>query len=191
MIRQATAQDARGIQAIYAPIVSETAISFETHPPTVAEMAKRISAIADRYPWLVYVHETDVLGYAYAGEFRSRPAYRFTVETSVYIAEGARGQGIGVMLYTSLLAVLRLQGYRKAVAGMTLPNPASAALHERMGFRPVGAFPGVGFKFGQWHDVGFYELDLTPDSSEPPEPLTTAEAMLLDGWAAALRAGAL
>jgi phosphinothricin acetyltransferase len=112
-----------------------------------------------------------VLGYAYAGSFRTRPAYRFTCETTVYVGAEARGRRVGRRLYDELLRRVTQQGFRTAVAGITLPNPASVALHEAVGFKPVGIYHKVGFKFGQWHDVGWWERELLPYVDAPPEPL--------------------
>jgi phosphinothricin acetyltransferase len=160
---------------IYAPVVRDTVISFELVPPTVDEFRARVREIAAFAPFLV--HETDgrVVGYAYASKFRPRPAYRFTVETTVYVHADHRGRGVGRALYSALLKCLRLQGLRRAIGGITLPNAASVALHETMGFTQCAAFAKVGFKFGGWHDVGFWELELAPHVDDPPEPRDIGE----------------
>jgi phosphinothricin acetyltransferase len=170
-IRLATPDDAAAVLAIYAPIVRDTATSFELEPPDVDEMGRRIDETLKRFPWLVYENEQGVGGYAYAGTFRSRPAYQWTVEVSVYVREDVRGQGIGRALYESLFDRLRTQGYRNAVAGIALPNPASIRLHERLGFRKVGVFHRVGYKFGAWHDVSWWELPLNSSPDRPTAPL--------------------
>jgi L-amino acid N-acyltransferase YncA len=170
-IRPATAQDAAAIASIYAPYVLATAVSFETAAPDEAEMARRIAANGDLYPWFV-AGEADapVLGYSSACQFRARHAYRFTVETSVYLADGARGRGIGTVLTRVLLELLENQGFTQAVAAITLPNPASVKMHEALGFVPAGAYEKVGFKFGEWHSVGLWQRGLAALSDQPEEP---------------------
>lgn len=169
-IRPADAADAAAIAAIYAPIVSDTVISFELDPPASGEIAQRISAGCERFPWLVLTRDADTLGYAYAGAFRARPAYQWTAETTVYTHPDARRIGVGRALVTALLDCLRAQGFARAVAGVTLPNAGSVALHERAGFTPVGVFAKVGFKFGAWHDVGFWEQALGASGVAPATP---------------------
>ena len=162
-IRAATTKDAAACAAIYAPYVTDTTISFETEPPTQAEMAERIAAAERTHAWLVLEDLEDggrVVGYAYAGPWRSRAAYRWTCETSIYLEIGRRRTGSGRALYEALLARLAERGYRTAVAGMTLPNEASVALHRAMGFEPVGTFRQVGRKHGQWHDVAWTQRAL-------------------------------
>ncbi len=169
-IRLATPDDAGAVCSIYGAVVEQTATSFELQPPDEHEMRRRISATLAEFPWLVYESGGRIFGYAYAGKFRTRPAYRWTAEVSVYLGEGHRGVGLGKKLYGALLDCLRVQGCRSAVAGITLPNPASVALHERLGFRPVGVFARVGYKFGRWHDVGWWQVDLQELPDPPPEP---------------------
>ncbi len=169
-IRLATEADAAAMLDIYAPVVEDTVISFELVPPSVDEFRSRVRDVLPHAPWLVLEEDGRVAGYAYASKFRARPAYRFTVETTVYVHGERRGRGVGRALYSSLLACLRLQGFRRAVGGITLPNAASVALHESMGFAKCAVFAKVGFKFGAWHDVGFWELELAPQLADPPEP---------------------
>jgi L-amino acid N-acyltransferase YncA len=162
-IRAATTEDAAACAAIYAPYVTDTTISFETDPPTQAEMAERIAAAERTHAWLVLEDLEDggrVVGYAYAGPWRSRAAYRWTCETSIYLEIGRRRTGSGRALYEALLARLVERGFRTAVAGMTLPNEASIALHRAMGFEPVGTFREVGRKHGQWYDVAWAQRSL-------------------------------
>jgi phosphinothricin acetyltransferase len=156
-IRPATIQDAAAIQRIYAPIVAETAISFEEVPPTVEQMAARIASILMTHPYLVAVSGGEVCGYVYAVEHAERSAYRYSVTTTVYIAPEARGHGVGRALYTELLLDLARRGFHAAFAGITLPNPGSIRLHESVGFEPLGVYREVGFKFGQWRDVGWWQ----------------------------------
>jgi phosphinothricin acetyltransferase len=187
-IRLATEDDAAAVQAIYAPIVASTAISFELEPPTVAEMAARIAAVFPSHPWLALVDAGRVLGYAYAHPLAPRAAYRWSVETSVYVAGAARRSGVGRALYGSLLKVLRCQGYRQALAGIALPNPASVALHESVGFRCIGVQQAVGWKLGAWHDVGWWQRGLTA-STEPPAPPVGVDRLPADVLAGALARG--
>ena len=147
----------------------ETAISFDLEPPTKEEMAARVQATLRHYPWLVA--ETaggGVAGYASAHRFRERDAYLWSVETSVYVAAQARGGGVGSALYARLLAILAAQGFVRAYAGITLPNPASEALHAGMGFVRYGVERGVGWKLGRWHDVARWERALQSPSPLPP-----------------------
>jgi phosphinothricin acetyltransferase len=160
-VRDATAADAAGCAAVYAPYVRSTAVSFELEPPDEAEMATRIESAQRRHAWLVLVDGTQcVVGYAYAGPWRTRPAYRFTCEVSVYLDRERRGQGGGRLLYQRLLDRLAELGHRTAVAGMTEPNPASTALHRSLGFTLVGTLPAVGWKLDAWRDVTLWSLDL-------------------------------
>jgi len=186
-IRMATADDAAAVRAIYAPFVETTAVTFEAEVPPVAEMAERIRTVIPRFPWLVAERDGVVVGYAYASTWRSRAAYRWAVETTVYLRDDARGQGLGRALYGPLLACLRLQGLRLALGGITLPNAVSIALHEAFGFRAVSVYRACGHKLGAWHDVGMWELELAPRAdANPAEPLDVATASGLDGWSAAL-----
>lgn len=171
-LRAATSDDAAAIAEIYAPFVTGSAISFETEPPDADAMRARIGAGGGLYPWLVAEAEDGTLaGYAYAARFRDRPAYRFAVETSVYLRTGAGGRGLGRQLYAPLLATLEAQGFTQAIAAITLPNPASVALHERLGFARAGAYRRVGWKLGGWHDVGLWQRPLAGPASPPVEPV--------------------
>ncbi len=189
IIRQARVEDAAGILEIYAPFCRETAVSFETEPPSLAEMQRRVAKTTECLPWLVCVEDELVLGYAYASQHRERAAYRWSVDVSVYIRDGLRRSGLGRGLYTALFGVLELQGYRNAVAGATLPNPGSIGLHRRMGFTRVGVYPGIGFKCGQWHDVEWMQRTLCPKNASPGEPIAVAQVMATPAWESALRAG--
>ena len=156
-IRPASVADAPAIQAIYAPVVAETAISFEEEPPTVDEMAGRIVATLVGHPYLVATRDHNVVGYAYAGPHRSRSAYRFSADVTIYVSRDTHRTGIGRTLYTTLLAELSMRGFHAAFAGIALPNAASVGLHETMGFHAIGVYREVGFKFGRWHDVGWWQ----------------------------------
>lgn len=176
-LRLATPSDAPAIQSIYAPIVETTTISFEVEPPTEEEMARRIRTTLATHPWLVAEIEGSVAGYAYAGLHRSRTAYQWSTEVSVYVHAAFRRRGVARALYSTLLDVLRLMGYVSVYAGITLPNAASVRAHEAVGFEPVGVYGRAGFKAGAWHDVGWWQLHLRGDG--PP----TAPPVLLPAFA--------
>ncbi len=166
-LRVATPEDAPAITAIYAPIVASTAISFELEPPSVDEMRGRILATLARLPWLVSEDDSGAVnGYAYAGTHRERPAYQWSVDVTAYVREDARGNGVGKRLYGVLCEELARLGYFQAFAGIALPNRASVALHEALGFHPLGVYRSVGFKLGAWHDVGWWQKTLR----EPADP---------------------
>jgi phosphinothricin acetyltransferase len=169
-IRTARPEDAQAIAAIYAPYVLETAISFEDVPPTPGEMAARLAAVASSYPFLVCEADGEVVGYAYAGAHRARAAYRWSVDTTAYVALRLHGQGIGSALYGELLHRLARQGFHTAFAGIALPNDKSVGLHEALGFRHLGTYAEVGFKFGKWHDVGWWRRPLA-DGLPAQDPL--------------------
>ena len=169
-LRPAERGDADAMAAIYAPIVRDTFISFETEPPSSLAMAERIEATQRRHPWLVATAGDEVLGYAYASEHRQRAAYRWSVDVTAYVAETARGKGVGRRLYSSLIPILRTQGFRGAFAGIALPNDASVGLHEAVGFRALGVYKEVGFKLDAWRDVGWWRLELSNDAAQPSEP---------------------
>ena len=170
-IRLATEADAEGIVAIYAPIVRETAISFEVEAPDVNAMRRRITETLAHLPWLVCERRGEVLGYAYASMHRTRAAYQWSVDVSVYVHVRIRRSGVGKALYTSLLRFLDLQGFYNVYAGITLPNPASVRLHESLEFQPVGVYRAVGYKLGAWHDVGWWHLALRPHAVPPGPPV--------------------
>jgi phosphinothricin acetyltransferase len=167
VVRPATARDAAAIAAIYNPHVSGTIVTFEEEPVTDAEMARRIAEIVPRLPWLVGEVDGAVAGYAYASPWKTRSAYRYSVETSIYMAADRAGRGLGRRLYTALLDDLRTRGFQVAIGGISLPNDASVALHERLGFVPVAVFPGVGWKLGRWVDVGYWQFALGPAGRVP------------------------
>jgi phosphinothricin acetyltransferase len=188
-IRLATPEDARGVQAIYAPIVRDTAISFELEPPTVEEMRQRIVKTLEHLPWLVCERRGDILGYVYASQHRTRPAYQWSVDVSVYVHPKARRSGVGKGLYRSLFALLALQGSYQAYAGITLPNPASVGLHESLGFQPIGVYRAVGYKLEAWHDVGWWQFSLRERAGSPIPPIALGMACTSPAWNAALAAG--
>lgn len=160
-IRVATPDDAAAVAAIYAPFVQHTFVSFETVAPDASTMTERIASTLKTFPWLVSVDgHGQVDGYAYASRHREREAYKWSVDTTVYVREDRRRQGVGSALYGALLPELRDLGYASAFAGITLPNESSVALHEAVGFTPVGVFRRAGHKLGAWRDVGWWQLAL-------------------------------
>lgn len=160
-IRPATPEDAVAICAVYNPYVATTTISFEEEPVPAADMAQRIADVAAAgLPWLVAEEGGQLLGYAYATKWRARPAYRTSVESSVYVDAAAAGRGTGMLLYCALLDELRGREVHMVIGGIAQPNEKSVALHERLGFRKVAHFSEVGRKFGRWVDVGYWELRL-------------------------------
>ncbi|MGM9482280.1 arsinothricin resistance N-acetyltransferase ArsN1 family B [Roseateles sp. NT4] len=162
-IRTATLDDAAAVAAIYGPIVQHTAISFETEPPDAAEMRQRMAKTLASLPWLVAQDATGaVRGYAYASKHKERAAYQWSVDTTVYVHEDARGQGVGRALYGRLLPLLGELGYCHAFAGVALPNAGSVGLHEAMGFEAIGVYRNVGYKHGRWRDVGWWQKSLRP-----------------------------
>jgi phosphinothricin acetyltransferase len=170
-IRTARPDDAAAIAAIYAPVVSDTVISFELLPPSVAEMRRRIEATLPALPWLVGEDAAGaVCAYVYASKFRERAAYQWAVEVTAYVRADCRRSGAGRQLYTRLLALLAELGYFQAVAGITLPNAASVGLHEAMGFQPVSHYRNVGYKQGAWRDVGYWQRALQPLQDAPAAP---------------------
>jgi L-amino acid N-acyltransferase YncA len=176
-IRPGLESDGEGVAAIYRPWVENTAVSFELEAPGGEEMARRIRATSAYAPWLICEGSGGVWGYAYASRHRDRAAYQWSVDVAVYVDEQRRRHGVGRALYRSLFALLRLQGFVAAHAGITLPNPASIGLHESVGFVRIASYPAVGFKLGSWHDVGWWQLRLceTPRHPAPPLPVEVAE----------------
>jgi phosphinothricin acetyltransferase len=164
------ARDGPACSAIYVPFVRDTAVTFDEDPPDGESMAQRIEAVMLSYPWIVAERDDAVAGYAYASRHRERPSYRWAAEVGIYVSEEQRGQGIGGALYAALLPMLSRQGLHVALAGITLPNPPSVALHEACGFEPVGVYRGVGWKAGAWRDVGWWQLRLSEDETPPEDP---------------------
>ena len=188
-IRLATPADGARLAVIYRPAVVSRATSFELVPPNASEMARRVTRITARTPWLVGGEEGQVLGFAYASPHRDRPAYAWSVEVSAYVDSMAHRHGLGRALYTSLFAILELQGFQNAYAGITLPNPASIAFHEALGFKSVGTYHRVGYKHGRWHDVRWFERSLGAHSADPAPPRPMPVVVQVAGYAAALAAG--
>jgi phosphinothricin acetyltransferase len=159
-IRPATVQDAAEITAIYNHYIEHTVITFEELLVDVNEMQTRINQTSANFPYLVYEREGSLVGYAYATQWRPRSAYRHSVEVTIYLQKSQGGLGVGSALYSELVTQLRQRGFRTAIGGIALPNAASVALHEKLGFEKVGHIKQVGFKFEQWIDVGYWQLML-------------------------------
>jgi phosphinothricin acetyltransferase len=188
-IRLARRSDAAEIAAIYAPYCESTPVSFETSAPSPEEFAARIQHITEHWPWLVLDADGSVAGYSYAARHRERAAYRWAVDTAVYVHEHYHRRGVGRALYTSLFSLLRAQGYFKACAGITIPNQGSVALHEAVGFTLVGVYRGIGFKHGSWHDVAWYEAEVQPEASNPPAPKSLDAVIDSPQWREAVSRG--
>lgn len=173
VLRLANIGDAEIVRDIYKPYCSEDSpVSFELAAPSIEEMASRIAGTLPVFPWLVFESDGMVIGYAYGGVHSARAAYRWCANTSVYVSAAAHGKGVGRRLYGALFALLRLQGFYNAYAGITLPNAGSEALHSSLGFSPVARYPKVGFKGGRWHDVGWFALTLREHCCNPSDPVT-------------------
>lgn len=170
LIRLAEKADAAAIAAIYAPYVTDTPVSFEETAPDAAEMTRRIAGDSQGlHPWLVAEVDGAIIGYASSSPFRARPAYRWTAETGVYLAPEAQGRGLGRALMERLIELLTRQGFTAAVAGITMPNAPSVALHEKLGFEPCATYRDTGFKLGEWRTVQVFARDLAPRLTPPGE----------------------
>lgn len=188
-IRLAQNADADAIAVIYRPVVETGVASFEIVPPDRDEMARRVARTTAVYPWLVCEIDGAVAGYAYANEHRVRAGYRWSVDTSVYVDAARQRAGVGRGLYTSLFAILSAQGFFNAYASITLPNAASVALHEAVGFRPIGVYERVGYKLGAWHDVSWWHRILRPHTPSPEEPTVLPALVDRSEWERLVRAG--
>lgn len=178
----AKASHSDGIIKIYAPFITDGVASFEQEIPTRPEMIKRIEQVNAQHAWLVLVHESEVLGYAYGGVHRARAAYQYTTETSIYMSDACIGKGMAKPFYAFLLETLQEQGYATALAGVTLPNPASENFHRSLGFTPIGVYKRVGYKFGDWHDTGWYQKELLTSGESPKERIPINELFRQESW---------
>ena len=161
-------RDAARCAELYAPFVRDTVISLEEEPPDADEFAQRIERISRTHPWLVAEMDGELPGFAYATLHRERAAYRWATDVTVYVDPAYHRRGIARALYTALFDLLVRQGFYVACAGITLPNEASVGLHESLGFAPVGIYQRIGFKFGRWWDVGWWQLELNLAGEDPP-----------------------
>ena len=188
-IRLASSDDAAAVAGIYAPFCESTAVSFEYAPPSAEEIANRIRTITAQFPWLVLADNGVVAGYAYASRHHERAAYGWSVDVAVYVSSIRHRCGVGRALYTTLFQLLRLQGYFKAYAGITLPNSASTGLHEVIGFTLVGVYQGVGYKHGVWYDVAHYQMALQSERLSPAPPVSVSTLAESPAWAEAVSEG--
>ncbi|MCU0542767.1 MAG: N-acetyltransferase family protein [Oscillatoriaceae cyanobacterium Prado104] len=189
-IRLAKESDALPMLAIYAPLVRETSISFEVEPPSETEFRQRIQEHQTQFPWLVCEIDEEVLGYAGAIPYFPRDAYQWSVRSFVYVSIEHRRKGVAKALYTSLFKLLQLQRFYNVYAAIALPNPASVALHESIGFSSIGIFQSAGYKLGKWHDVGWWQLFLQRDRAKSVnQPLSLQKAQTLSLWDKALNRG--
>ena len=190
LIRLATARDCEQIGAIYAPYVRNTAISFETTPPSADEMRERLRKTIEFMPWLVCERNVQILGYAYADKYRIRAAYQWSASVSVYVDSSAHRSGVGRGLYTSLLSILKSQGLYNVFAGITILDVGgSVGFHRAFGFRQIGLEESVGYKLGAWHHVSIWHLPLRPCEPNPQPPVSIATASTMDSWPALVSAG--
>lgn len=187
-LRLAQPVDAAAMLAIYTPYVQNTTVSWEYEPPALAEFAARLAEKqAAGFPWLVAEAHGEILGYAYAGRFAARKGYDWTVEPTIYLAETARGRGVGKRLYTALLTLLRMQGYCTAVALVTHPNPGSEVFHKAMGFAQAACLEHMGYKQGKWLGLSYFTCALQPLPAAPKPP-QRLDALCPDAVQAVLQA---
>lgn len=177
IIKPASPEDAKALLAIYAPYVQNTAITFEYEVPSLEEFRGRIQNISSRYPYLTAWQGSTLKGYAYASAFKSRAAYDWSVETSIYVSQDTRGQGIGSLLYHELEALLHKQNVCNVCACITYPNPESIAFHEKLGYTKVAHFHKSGYKFGSWHDMVWLEKFIN-EHSIPQKPFIPVKEVL-------------
>jgi len=171
MIRTATASDAESILEIYSPYIENTSFTFETEVPTIDSFKERINSYLQSWPWLVCELDGVIAGYAYGGKHRERVAYQWSIESSVYVYDEYQGAGVAKALYTALIDILKLQGFRNLYAVINLPNDRSVAFHEKMGFEYFAVYKNVGYKSGKWKNVGWWQLQLNEYSLDPLPPV--------------------
>lgn len=171
LIRPAAESDCGDILAIYAPYVENTSVTFEVDVPRPEDFLARMRKIKSRYPYLVAVAEGRTVGYAYAVELMERAAYQWNAALSVYLRADFAGRGLGTALYQALMELLKLQNFQNVYGVVTLPNPASVKLHQRLGFRPVGQYEKAGYKCGAWHEVMFFEKHIGDHGFRPEPPI--------------------
>lgn len=170
LIRQVKAKDSKDILAIYAPYIEHTAISFETQVPSLVDFTNRIASISEQYPYLVYIIDGEIIGYAYASKHRERAAYCYDVDVSIYVLQAYHGLGIAGKLYSCLFECLNELGYYNAYAGIALPNEKSEFFHKKYGFSTVGVFHKTGYKFGKWHDIMWLQKTIREHENHPAPP---------------------
>lgn len=187
-IRMAHPNDCRQMLDIYGPVIKHTVTSFEYEVPSISQFRERVLGTMKTFPWLVSTWDDVITGYAYAGPHRSREAYRWSAELSVYVHPEYYRRGIAKALYHALMSILRLQGYYTALAGISLPNDTSVRFHEALGFTPVGVYHNVGYKFGKWHTTGWWECSLQPYQQKVVGPLALMNVCQLPDYQAILDA---
>lgn len=182
LVRLAAVEDAAAVLDIYAPYISQTAFTFETEVPSVEEFRMRMEKYLQKYPWLIAEIDGKVAGYVYGSVHREREAYQWTCECSVYIHDDFKGYGIGSALYEALFQILKLQGFRNVYAAITIPNEASDNLHQKLGFEKFAEYQNIGCKFGKWHSVGWWRLQVNAyeNAPEPPVPFKKMSRPALD-----------
>jgi len=171
LIRIATGDDASSILKIYAPYIENTSYTFETEVPAIDAFKDRINSCLDNWPWLVCEIDGVIAGYAYGAKHRERIAYQWSIESSVYVHDDYQRMGVAKALYTALIDILKLQGFRNLYAVINLPNDRSVAFHEKLGFEYFATYKNVGYKLGKWKNVGWWQLQLNKYSAEPEPPI--------------------
>jgi phosphinothricin acetyltransferase len=171
VIRPAKIEDAQGILDIYLHYINNTSFTFETDPLSLTAFEKRIADYSINWPWLVCVINGSIAGYAYGTRYRERTGYQWCVESSVYVHDDFLRMGVAKQLYTSLIDILRLQGYRNVYAVINLPNERSVSFHEACGFKHFATYENVGYKLGQWKNVGWWQLQINDYNLEPAPPI--------------------
>jgi phosphinothricin acetyltransferase len=182
MIRIAIKDDAKGMLDIYGPFILNSGVTQETEVPSVEDFQKRVLSNLKERPWLVCEFNKEISGYAYAGKLRDRKGYQWCTEPSVYVSERFYGFGVANALYTALFDILKLQGYVNAYAVITLPNERSIAFHKKFGFEYLTTYPKIGYKLGQWHDVGWMQYEVNKYDNDPKDPIkfTDIDRPLID-----------
>ena len=175
MIRIATTDDAEPILIIYAPYIENTSYTFETEVPSVDSFRERISSYLQNWPWLVCEIDGVIAGYAYGARHRERVAYQWSIECSVYVHDDFQRRGVARALYTALIDILKIQGFRNLYAVINLPNDKSVSFHEKLGFEYFATYKNVGYKLGRWKNVGWWQLQLNEYSMEPEPPVKFSE----------------
>jgi len=171
VIKVATKEDAAGMLEIYTPFILNSGITQEVEVPSGEDFQKRIISNLEERPWLVCEMNNEIAGYAYAGKHRDRKGYQWCAESSVYISEKYYGFGIANALYTALFTILKMQGYVNAYAVITLPNDRSIAFHKKFGFEYLTTYEKIGYKLGQWHDVGWMQYEVNSHDQDPKDPV--------------------
>ena len=169
-IRLINDTDAEAVLEVYKPYILNTSITFEYEVPGIAEFDERIKTITVEYPWLVCLQNGEIIGYAYGCKHRYRTAYNWSAESTIYMKSDFHGKGIGRVLYNTLFSILQFQGFINVYAGVGLPNVKSEGFHAAMGFEKIGDFTKIGYKFGKWHDVRWFQKHLSEHRVEPPTP---------------------